>query len=332
MTAERGVLRLRFTSADLLRTRVLAAPDPMWELVLSLSSLGPTGQLDERAAWRRGVRELLRAADGPQLARAGGLLRELVPVTGNFPDFLTPEPGMDVAGALDAVRGTPRHRLAADLDPVRLRREDRQLCQLLRDGDRESMAALVTALRGYYDRAVAPHWPEVLRRVTRDRDTRLGHTSDGGLDVMLRNLAPSIHWQWPYLTSAYSVDHTIDLGGRGLVLVPSYFCGRAVTLIDPKLTPVLVYPARRFEVDPVEIDRALRRLAPLIGATRARIMVNLTEAPSTSELAESIGMSIASASQQVAVLREAGFAVSRRDGRAVRHMLTGTGRTVLEGA
>lgn len=102
-------------------------------------------------------------------------------------------------------------------------------------------------------------------------------------------------------------------------------------MIDPELTPVLVYPARRLAVDPLEIDLALGRLAPLIGGTRARIMISLRAAPSTSELAEAIGMSLASASQQVTVLRDAGLASSKRDGRAVRHTLTQQGRSLLEG-
>ncbi|HEX9334363.1 MAG TPA: helix-turn-helix domain-containing protein, partial [Pseudonocardiaceae bacterium] len=68
-----------------------------------------------------------------------------------------------------------------------------------------------------------------------------------------------------------------------------------------------------------------------IGGTRARIMVSLRAARSTSELAEAIGMSLASASQQVTVLRDAGLATSRRDGRSVRHTLTQQGRSLLEG-
>ena len=70
---------------------------------------------------------------------------------------------------------------------------------------------------------------------------------------------------------------------------------------------------------------------PLIGGTRARIMISLRAARSTSELAEAIGMSLASASQQVGVLRDAGLASSKRDGRAVRHALTQQGRSLLEG-
>jgi DNA-binding transcriptional ArsR family regulator len=330
MPADQGVLRLRFTAADLLKTRVLPKPDPMWELVLSLRALVPDGRLDQHTTWRREVRQRQRADE--RLTRVGALLRVLVPPTGNYPDFLTPQQlGAEIATGLEAVRGTPMYRLRSDLNPARLRRADTPLCRLLVQGDREAMRDLVTALRGYHDRVVAPHWPEVVRQVTADRDDRLNQTCDAGLDAMLGRLGPTIHWQWPCLTANYPVNHTIELGGRGLTLIPSYFCNRVVTLIDPELTPVLVYPARRLAVDPLEIDLALGRLTPLIGGTRARIMISLRAARSTSELAEAIGMSLASASQQVTVLRDAGLATSKRDGRAVRHALTQQGRSLLEG-
>ena len=45
-----GTLRLHFTAEDLLRTRVLTAPDPMWEIVLSLHHLSPAGVHDRVAA------------------------------------------------------------------------------------------------------------------------------------------------------------------------------------------------------------------------------------------------------------------------------------------
>ena len=41
-------------------------------------------------------------------------------------------------------------------------------------------------------------------------------------------------------------------------------------------------------------------------------------------------MSLASASQQVTLLRNAGFVVSRRHGQAVRHSVTRKGKALLE--
>ena len=46
-----GTLRLHFTAEDLLRTRVLTEPDPLWELVLSVHHLSPAAS---RTGMRRG--------------------------------------------------------------------------------------------------------------------------------------------------------------------------------------------------------------------------------------------------------------------------------------
>ncbi|MFI9388324.1 ArsR/SmtB family transcription factor [Kutzneria sp. NPDC052558] len=325
-----GTLRVHFTAEDLLRTRVLTEPDPMWELVLSLHHLVPAGEPDRHAAWRRDVGP--RFAD-PETAHAFRLLRRLVPARGNFPDFLTPLPtGDGVDGAFDFIRSTPRSRLALDLSPARLRRvEDSRFCHGLADGGAESMADLLGALRRYHDNAIAPIWDEVGDRVRADGESRVREVLDGGLGGMFARLGPSFRWRWPWLETDYPRSHEIRLGGRGLTLVPSFFCvGDPVTLIDEELPPMLVFPARPLRRDPAAEDRMLFHLSQVIGRTRARILVALRTPRSTSELAETIGMSLASASQQVTLLRNAGFVASRRDGQAVRHSVTRKGKALLE--
>ncbi|MFC0429670.1 helix-turn-helix transcriptional regulator [Kutzneria buriramensis] len=325
-----STLRLRFTAQDLLRTKVLTAPDPMWELVLSVHRLQPGGELDRHTAWRRAVRPRLSGADS---VRACRLLRTLVPPAGNFPDFLTPLPTSDgVDGAIEAIRATPRDRLALDLSPARLRRvDDSRFCHGLATGRDAPMSELVGALRHYYDAAVAPHWGEIADHVRSDGDTRAHELVDDGLGGMFARLGPGFRWRWPYLETDYPRSHEIRLGGRGLTLVPSYFCtGTPVTLIDEELPPMLVFPARRLPRDPSEEDRAPFHLAKVIGRTRARILIALRTPRSTSDLAEAIGMSLASASQQVTLLRNADFVVSRRDGQAVRHSVTRKGKALLE--
>ncbi|MEU3653452.1 hypothetical protein AB0E67_11570 [Streptomyces sp. NPDC032161] len=59
----------------------------------------------------------------------------------------------------------------------------------------------------------------------------------------MRRLAPCIRWASPTLTADYPLDRDLHLRGRGITLVPSFFCAKApVTLIDPDLPPVLVHP------------------------------------------------------------------------------------------
>jgi len=325
-----GTLRLHFTAEDLLRTRVLTEPDPLWELVLSLLHLSPTGEPDRHTAWRREVRPRL---SDPAVAHALSLLRQLVPGRGNFPDFLTPLPtteGMD--GALDVIRSTPSIRLTLDMSPARLHRVSAgRLSRGLAAGHAESMSDLVGALRRYHDTAIAPIWDEVGDHVRADSESRVRELADDGLGGMFSRLGPSFRWRWPWLETDYPRSHEIRLGGRGLTLVPSFFClGDPVTLIDEELPPMLVFPARPLRRDRDAEARTLFHLAQVIGRTRARILVALRSSRSTSELAETIGMSLASASQQVTLLRNAGFVASRRDGQAVRHCVTRKGKALLE--
>lgn len=322
-----GTLRLHFTAEDLLRTRVLTEPDPMWELVLSVHHLSPTGENDRHSQWRRDARQRL---DDPDSARALRMLRTLVPPRGNFPDFLTPLPTSDgLDGAFDVIRSTPRSRLALDLSPTRLRRvEDSQFCHDLAAGHTDELRG---ALRRYYDNAIAPCWDEVAEHVRADGESRARDLLDDGLGGMFARLGPSFRWRWPWLETDYPRSHEIRLGGRGLTLVPSFFCvGDPVTLIDEELPPMLVFPARPLRRDPAGEERALYHLAQVVGRTRARILVALRTPRSTSELAEAIGLSLASASQQVTLLRNAGFVASRREGQAVRHSVTRKGKALLE--
>ena len=55
----------------------------------------------------------------------------------------------------------------------------------------------------------------------------------------------------------------------------------------------------------------------------------LAEPRGTAELADTVGISQASASEHAKVLRDANLIETRREGRSVRHSLTPLGRTML---
>ncbi|WP_328607420.1 winged helix-turn-helix domain-containing protein [Amycolatopsis sp. NBC_00345] len=302
-----GVLRIHFTAADLLATRIRAEPDPMWESVLS--------------------------ACRPGLAR-GGLLGDLIPLRGNFPDFLTPATSSgEMAEGLETIRALPRRSLSHDLDPRRLRRPATAYTRALASGDRTAMELLTAALVRQFRVAVEPVLPVIRQSLAADQQTRLRRFASGGLGGLLEGLAPVLRWRAPYLEADYPVCHEIDLDGRGLELIPSYFCDRTpVTFIDPGLPPVLVFPVRPARGSPPAAEAEVRRLAPVFGRTRALILVTLRLPHSTTELAEAMGMSAATASQQATVLREAGFVVSRRTGQSMVHLLSPLGRVVVDGS
>ncbi|MEO3973328.1 winged helix-turn-helix domain-containing protein [Streptomyces sp. CAU 1734] len=206
----------------------------------------------------------------------------------------------------------------------------------LADGRTEPLARLVSVLRSYHRAAIEPYWAHIQARVEADRAMRGRALLDGGAAELLGSLPPVMRWRAPVLESEYPVDRDLRLDGRGLLLQPSFFCrGTPVVYRDPSLPPVLVYPAAAHTPDPAFGEAQGAALAPslgrLVGHTRSAVLQAIRYGCTTSELARRAGVSLASASQHAAVLREAGLILTLRHGNAVLHTLTPLGAALLRG-
>ncbi|MGW7553704.1 hypothetical protein, partial [Streptomyces rimosus] len=236
---------MHFTAEDLNRTRIAEGADPLWETVLSLHRLRESRTEPALAAWRRHA-----ARHGPGPLR---LLLPLVPPRGYFPDFLTPMAGSaGVEPGLEAVMTTPRHRLRTEIGLLagQAHRPGHgqhaappSWMRSLADGEPAALRALARSLRTYHHTALGPGWPLIGQRVEADRTLRLHALRQDGTEAMLRTLGPEMRWRRPVLEVTYPRDGDLRLEGRGLLLVPSYFCTNPVTFVDTELPPVLVYPA-----------------------------------------------------------------------------------------
>ena len=317
------MLRIHFTADDLARTRIIRSADFMWETVLSLQLL----QHREGAAvfdrWRGRVRG--------QLGRWARPLFTLAPHATYFPDFLTPaasSPSWEAG--LDDVLSTPRARLRRELGALA---DDRSLpgwARRLADGDLDIVHGLEQTFRRYHQSVIAPDWPMIRTCVGADRERRVRALAEGGCERLLDSFRPVMRWNPPVLEADYPVRRDLVLDGRGLLLVPGFFCWRTpVTLVDPELPPVLVYPiARDCRVVHKGGDRSL---TALLGRTRAAVLRAVESGGTTTDLSRRTGTSLASASQHATVLREAGLIDTRRDGGSVEHTLTPLGTAVLSG-
>ncbi|MFF2021234.1 ArsR/SmtB family transcription factor [Streptomyces sp. NPDC058171] len=332
------MLRIHFTCDDLARVRVAERPHPLWETVLSVHRLRDRWAPTEFDAWRGAARRGLLV--DPDRGRAAfSLLGSLIPRRGNFPDFLTPthlagRPGDDLRDGLQQVLATPRQLLSRDIG--RLTAPPHHLGPL-GDGDRHALHQLGHALRTYHEAAVAPQWDAVRAAVEADRARCGRDLLDGGTERLLAGLRPVLHWEPPVLTADYPVPRDLHLDGRGLILVPSYFCGRRpVTLVDPALPPVLVHPARAAPVpaapDPDGSTAGGRRAVDrLLGRTRSAVLAAVGTGCTTGELAQRTGISPASASHHATILRQAGLISTVRVGPSVLHTVTGLGTSLLRG-
>lgn len=280
----------------------------------------------------------------------------LIPSKGYFPDFLTPvegQYGWDVG--LDALRGIRPERIRRELSllgastgtstgagggapaaPMAPRLRE------FMEGGSKHLPRLLGELRAYHRAAVEPYWTHIQAQIEAERAARGRALLDGGADELLASLPPMLRWRAPVLECDYPVDRDVRLRGRGLLLQPSFFCRRtAVTLHDPELPPVLVYPAAAHLASaptggeaarPVHVEEQRQRtLGKLVGHTRSVVLRAIGDGATTSELARRAGVSLASASQHACVMREAGLVVTLRHGNAVLHTVTPLGAALLKG-
>ncbi|ONI90395.1 hypothetical protein ALI144C_03010 [Actinosynnema sp. ALI-1.44] len=319
------MLRIHFSPQDLARTRISPRPHPMWEALLSLYRLRRRDGEIVFDEWRGSVR--------PKVPSSTRLLTTLVPQSGYAADFLTPmTENFCLAEGLEALRRTPKRRLRADLSVLGRDRRLPAWATTLADGRADAVGQIADAVDQYFTACLAPYWTHIRGRVDQEHARQAQLVAEGGFERLFADLHPSARWHYPVLCLSYPVDQDLHLGGRGLRLVPSFFCqGMPTTLLDGDLEPVLLYPIGH-TVGWSTGDRT-RPLASLLGRTRARVLETIGERPcTTSEVARRTDTSLPTASQQASALRAAGLVASRQNGQSVLHSITSLGLALLAGA
>ncbi|WET77466.1 helix-turn-helix transcriptional regulator [Amycolatopsis sp. QT-25] len=323
------MLRIYFSTEDLLRVRLLAEPHRMWEILLSLHLVQTRQDQPVFGGWRRKLR--------PRLPSATGLLTALARPTGYSPDFLTPSGAVpDLETGLDLLLGTTRARLKSDIAELARHRALPTWVAEIADGEVESLRRVATALRVYHREAIEPFWSGIRHHVELDRRSRADVVTSIGFEAVLAGLHPAVRWRPPVLEVDYPVEQDLYLDGRGLVLVPSFFCWGSpiTTLSDDTATPMLVYPVERSpwwaESADDEAVRA-RSLTALLGRTRATVLRTIADLPqvNTTDLANLLGISLAGASQHTTVLRNAGLVQTARTNGAAVHRISQRGSALL---
>jgi DNA-binding transcriptional ArsR family regulator len=321
------MLRIRFGREDLARVRFMISP--MAETVLSVAVLHRGDAGLPFAGWRQAQRERLVGAPSRallELIPAGWQPRvALAPIVGERPRF---------DEELDAILEFSPRPLRAYLATLDAPAVAARWLPLLGDDARSERRLLAGLLGDYHRRCVADHWPAVRTYLEGDIAARQRLRAERGVTAVLAGLHPAVRWNDPVLeVDVPGPARCVELAGRGLVLVPSVFCWpHPVGLLDGHGQPVLLYPARdllALWTAPV-YDRDV--LAVLLGTTRAAVLEAAAAGDSTSRLADRLDVSVASVSQHLTVLRNAGLVRSIRRGRAVHHDLTSLGVQLLLGS
>ncbi|MBY8885206.1 winged helix-turn-helix domain-containing protein [Streptomyces sp. PTM05] len=324
-------LRIRLSDADVRRVGLAGEPDVLWEALLAAHMTQCQDGVPVFGRWRRQARRRLRAP----MRR----LLDLAPPRGYSPDFLTPSgTGADLSAGLEAVRRVPHDRLRDELAVLAAARPASPWTVELATGSSAAVTRLAEGMEALYRELVAPHEAHVRAQLAADRAVRVEAVLRGGVDRLLSTLHPSVEWRPPVLeVHGLPSGPERRLDGRGLLLVPAFFCWQRATLLqDARLPPVLVYPIRhdpRWQLACGEEDTATHsRLSALMGRTRAAVLEATADGMvTTGQVARRVGSSEPNVSEHLRTLREAELVVSFRDGGTVRHSLSRLGCALLDG-
>jgi DNA-binding transcriptional ArsR family regulator len=164
-----------------------------------------------------------------------------------------------------------------------------------------------------------------------DISHRARRLADGGLARLFADLHPALSYADGVLTFARDWEHHRDLGGAGLVLMPSVFVWPSlVTGFGPPWQPMIVYPARGIGIlweQPTEAATAA--LARLLGQGRTTVLLALRTPASTTALAQQLALAPATVSAHLSALRGAGLLTARRNRREVVYQHTAVADALL---
>jgi DNA-binding transcriptional ArsR family regulator len=300
------------------------ARSPAWETMQAVRLLiDPRGRSHHRA-WHAAARESAAAEDLAPLFAVN-------PLRGWVPDFLTPPPRVPVPtldAQVDEIRATPAAHVAQDLERCQRTvtgkaRETVAAMLADPDGARDRLAA---AVERAWDVLIAPFWGDIESLLDADVAYRSRQLADRGLRPMLEGIDPRITWRDDGVHLQDRASDTVDLAGRGLVLMPSAFSWPNVIAISAEpWQPTIAYPARGIAGlwdKPAPPPDALVRL---LGKTRATVLASLDRPASTTSLAQRHGLSPAGASRHLIALRDAGLVSGTRHGHEVRYARTRLG-------
>jgi DNA-binding transcriptional ArsR family regulator len=312
--------------------RVRFAISPLWETMAALRVLLEPQRRRYHLPWLDAVR-----ADLDQLELWPLLV--LSPQSGWTPDFLTPAPagpGTDITGLLAQVRATPPELVAREVKQSLTQRSGEpapKAAWRLLDDPLATRAMLADLLEQCWQLLIAPHWPRLRDRLQADMLYRTQMLGDYGLERVLSELDPRARWTGDALVIDAPSATRHQLGGTGLLLLPSVFVWPGLAaIIDPPARPTLVYPARGIAElwQPARTDHS-RALARLLGQTRAALLESLAEPASTHTLARRHDLAPSTVSEHLTALHHAGLTTRRRHRHTVIYQQTPLGTELANG-
>jgi hypothetical protein len=314
---------LVFGPDDPARTRFAASP--LLETMSAVRVLLEPERQHYHLPWLDSVRPDLERLD----------LRPLLvlsPRAGWTPDFLNPVPpgpGMDVSGQLALVRATPLDQVTREVERSLTERSGEPVpddAWRLLDDAAATLGLLAGLLEQCWRLLVAPHWPRLRDLLDADVAYQTQILADYGLQRVLSELHPKVRWTGQSVVVSGRASARRQLGGAGLVLMPSAFIWPNLAVMTESAQPTLIYPARGIAElwQPARTHHSAA-LAGLLGGTRAALLESLVEAASTGTLARRHGLAPSTVSEHLAALHRARLIARRRQRHTVMYQQTPLG-------
>src|SRR5215471_11378888 len=307
------------------------ARSPAWETLAAVRMfIDPRGR-PYHESWRTAVAE-----EASRLHLAP--LFAINPLRGSIPDFLTPPPrvpGPRISDQLEEIRSTPPDQVSEELRRCRdtlPRNAHGAVDQMIAD-PAAARDLLARQLQAAWERLVAPYWPRIAAVLDADVAHRSRQLADQGLRPMLDGSDSRIAWGDGAVLVDDGMDLTVELRGRGLVLMPSaYIWPTVVAIVDEPWQPTIVYPARGIASLWQQAAPPPDALVRLLGRTRALLLARLERPASTTTLAALHGLSQSGASKHLIAMRDAGLITGGRHGHEVRYARTQLGTALSRAA
>lgn len=323
------MIRIRLGARGLGGVRFAVSPVGSAKDLLRLVGFSP-GTLTPQ--WRGRATEVLSRHRLGLLAVVGG-----GGPLGYAPDFLRPEPPAfltDIDTALHQIATTPQERVRYELagavnghawEPGSAHPPPRQLLRALDRGEDHFARRLADEMARFWRAALAPSWPAIRARLEADVTARASEIAQCGLAEALNRLAPNLEWREGELIVHLRTGsiHQLTVDADAVILTPSVFvdwalfCAGEPPGVPAPRTPLIVYPAAQADCLAPERDH------PLIGATRRKLLAELSQPRSTTELAQRLYLSPATASYHLQILHRAGLVTRTRRSRHVLYQRLG---------
>lgn len=326
------MVAITFGNADLANTRFVYSP--LWEAIASYCVLSYPDKQVLHLPW---VREAHAALKGLDTRLLDTLIRPVPGARDKFPyhaDFLTPIP-TSVAASFDheltQLRATPPSVVRDDIKRNYGTLPQELFKPFLTDPE-GAVNSLADFLASYWEKTLAPHWPQLKALLEADVLYRARILALRGPKALLASLGsgvqrPSFEGQVLKLPR-FASSETITLPGDGLLLVPSAF-NYSLGLLPWQ--EVLQYQVRG--VAQLWFQERLptgAALTLLLGESRARLLKCLAVPATVTGLALRFGVTPGAVSQQLGWLVKTGLVSRQRLGRAVYYEASHIGRGLLE--